>query len=166
VQTPVNVQIWWTPSHYGALSGDEFTEIKRQLEGSGLFKVDLKSTEWEQYSQNCLADKCPVFQLGWFPDYPDTDDYVASFYGSTSFLNNHYKNPSVDKLIQDEKGSTDAAKRTADFQKIQSSSVADAPVIPLWQGKQIAITHGTITGLQQTLKPDYIFRFWVLGKSS
>jgi peptide/nickel transport system substrate-binding protein len=164
VKTPVTVQIWWTPTHYGALSSDEFTEIKRQLDGSGLFKVDLKSTEWEQYSQNCLADKCPIFQLGWFPDYPDTDDYVAQFYGSTSFLNNHYANKSVDQLIQDEKGSTDASKRTADFKKIQEESVAAAPVIPLWQGKQIAITHGTVTGLAQTLKPDYIFRFWVLGK--
>ena len=165
VKTPVNTQIWWTPTHYGTLSGDEFTEIKRQLEGSGLFKVDLKSTEWQQYSTNCLADKCPIFQLGWFPDYPDTDDYVASFYGSTSFLNNHYTNASVDKLIADEKGSTDAAKRTVDFKKIQSSSVADVPVLPIWQGKQIAVTHGTIGGLQQTLLPDYIFRFWVLSKS-
>src|SRR4051812_23790594 len=74
VKTPVNLQIWWTPSHYGALSSDEYTELKRQLEASGLFKVDLKSTEWEQYTANCLADKCPIYQLGWFPDYPDTDD--------------------------------------------------------------------------------------------
>jgi hypothetical protein len=38
-------------------------------------------------------------------------------------------------------------------------------VIPYWQGSQIAITHGSISGLSDTLKPDYIFRFWVLGKS-
>jgi peptide/nickel transport system substrate-binding protein len=166
VSAPVKVQIWWTPSHYGALSGDMYTEIKRQLEGSGLFKVDLQSTEWEQYSSNCLADKCPIFQLGWFPDYPDTDDYVAQFYGTTSFLNNHYTNPKVDQLIKDEKGSTDAARRTADFKKIQEASVADTPVLPIWQGKQIAVTHGQVSGLQQTLLPDYIFRFWVLSKSS
>jgi peptide/nickel transport system substrate-binding protein len=165
VSTPVNLQIWWTPTHYGSLSGDEYTEIKRQLEASGLFKVDLKSTEWEQYTGNCLADKCPIYQLGWFPDYPDTDDYVGQFYGSTSFLNDHYANATVDTLLKDEQGSTDQTKRADDFKKIQEASVADAPVIPIWQGTQIAITHGTITGLPDTLKPDYIFRFWVLGKA-
>lgn len=165
VQTPVNVQIWWTPTHYGSLSSDEYTEIKRQLEGSGLFKVDLQSTEWQQYGTNCLADKCPIFQLGWFPDYPDPDDYVAQFYGSTSFLNNHYSNPQVDALIKDERSTKDQTRRVADFKKIQEDSVADAPVIPIWQGKQIAVTYGNVSGVQNTLKPDYIFRFWVLSKS-
>ncbi|MFL6137973.1 MAG: ABC transporter substrate-binding protein [Frankiaceae bacterium] len=166
VQTPVKVQIWWTPTHYGALSGDEYTEIKRQLEGSGLFKVDLQSTEWEQYTANCLADKCPMFQLGWFPDYPDTDNYVAQFYGSASFLNNHYSKPGIDALVKDEQGTRDAAKRTDDFKKIQEQTVADNPVLPVWQGKQIALRYGQVTGLKNTLYPDYIFRFWVLGKSS
>jgi peptide/nickel transport system substrate-binding protein len=165
VKTPVSLQIWWTPTHYGTLSSDEYTEIKRQLEATGLFKVDLQSTEWEQYTGNCLADKCPVYQLGWFPDYPDTDDYVSQFFGSTGFLNDHYSNAQVDSLLKDEQGTTDQAKRVADFQKIQEIGVKDAPVIPIWQGQQIAVTHGTINGLQSTLTPDYIFRFWLLGKS-
>ena len=165
VKTPVSIQIWWTPTHYGALSSDEYTEIKRALDGSGLFKVDLQSTEWEQYTANCLADKCPAYQLGWFPDYPDTDDYVGQFFGSSSFLNDHYSNAQVDALLKDEQGTTDQAKRLADFKKIQEITVADAPVIPVWQGQQIAITHGTISGLSSTLTPDYIFRFWLLGKS-
>jgi peptide/nickel transport system substrate-binding protein len=165
VKTPVNLQIWWTPTHYGALSSDEYTELKRQLEATGLFKVDLKSTEWEQYTANCLADKCPIYQLGWFPDYPDTDDYVGQFFGSTAFLNDHYSNSQVDSLLKDEQGTRDQAKREADFKKIQEISVGDAPVIPYWQGQQIAITHGSVSGVQDTLKPDYIFRFWLLGKS-
>ena len=57
------------------------------------------------------------------------------------------------------------AKRVDDFKKIQEISVGDAPVIPYWQGQQIAITHGSVSGVQDTLKPDYIFRFWLLGKS-
>jgi len=49
--------------------------------------------------------------------------------------------------------------------KLRRTKGADAPIIPLWQGKQIAVTHGTVNGLADTLKPDYIFRFWVLSKS-
>jgi peptide/nickel transport system substrate-binding protein len=165
VTTPVNIQIRWTPTPYGELSSDEYTEIKRQLEDSKLFKVDLQSTEWEQYTGKCLADQCEAYELGWFPDYPDTDDYVANFYGSSSVLNNHYSNAAVDEALKTEQGSTDAAERTDSFEQIQQASVADAPVIPVWQGKQIAVTTGTLTGVEATLKPDYIFRFWVLGKS-
>jgi peptide/nickel transport system substrate-binding protein len=165
VKAPVNLQIWWTPTHYGSLSGDEYTEIKRQLEASGLFKVDLQSTEYQQYSASYPTDKYPIFQLGWFPDYPDTDDYVANFFGSGSFFNNHYNNPKIDTLLQDEQGTTNVAQRKSDFEKIQNAEVGDVPVIPIWQGQQIAITKSGLTGIQNTLKPDYIFRFWVLGKS-
>jgi len=164
VKTPVNIQIWWTPTHYGALSSDEYTEIKRAFDASGLFKVDLQSTEWEQYTANCLADKCPAYQLGWFPDYPDTDDYVGQFFGSSSFLNDHYANDKVDQLLKEEQGTTDQAARLDAFKQIQEITVADAPVIPVWQGQQIAVTHGTVDGLASTLTPDYIFRFWLLGK--
>ncbi len=38
-------------------------------------------------------------------------------------------------------------------------------MIPVWQGKQIAVVKNGVTGIEDTLKPDYIFRFWVLGKS-
>ena len=78
VDTPVPLEVWWTPSHYGASSGDEYAEIKRQLDGSGLFDVTLKSTEWNQYSTAAFTDKYPTYQLGWFPDYPDADDYTVA----------------------------------------------------------------------------------------
>ena len=44
--TPVPIEIWWTPTHYGDASADEYAEIKRSLEKNGIFAVTLKSTEW------------------------------------------------------------------------------------------------------------------------
>ena len=49
ITTPVPLEIWWTPTHYGDSSADEYAEIKRSLEESGLFTVTLKSTEWDTY---------------------------------------------------------------------------------------------------------------------
>ena len=113
------LEIWWTPSHYGPSSGDEYAEIKRQLDESGLFEVTLESTEWNQYSEAAFTDKYPIYQLGWFPDYPDADDYVGNFLSKTSFLNIHYDNPEVNKLLAEEKASTDDAVRQAAFERIQ-----------------------------------------------
>jgi peptide/nickel transport system substrate-binding protein len=165
VKTPVPLEIWWTPTHYGTASGDEYAEIKRQLDESGLFDVTLKSTEWNQYSEAAFTDKYPQFQLGWFPDYPDPDDYVGNFLSNTSFLNIHYDNPEIQKLLAEEKASTDDATRQAAFERIQEISAEDAPNIPVWEGDQVGAARDGVEGLEDTFDPSFIFRFWLITKN-
>jgi peptide/nickel transport system substrate-binding protein len=164
VDTPVPLELWWTPSHYGAASGDEYAEIKRQLDESGLFDVTLKSTEWNQYSTAAFTDKYPAYQLGWFPDYPDADDYTSPFYLPDSFLNTHYDNPEMNKLIAEEKASDDPAVRTKAFDSIQKIGATDAPTIPIWQADQVAAVRDGINGVEETFDPSFIFRFWLISK--
>ncbi len=168
VKTPVPLEIWYTPSHYGPVSGDEYAEIKHELDSSGLFDVTLKSTEWEQYSTDAFTNKYPVFQLGWFPDYPDANDYTQPFYAPNkeSFLNISYSNPEMTKLLADEVATTNDAKRAADFKRIQEIGAEDAPTIPYWQGKQVAAVRDGISGVEQTFDPSFIFRYWLISKSS
>ncbi len=73
------LELWYTPTHYGDASADEYAEIQRALNGSGLFKVTLKSAEWAQYSDT-LGKQYSAFQLGWFPDYVDAENYLLPFY--------------------------------------------------------------------------------------
>ena len=165
VKTPIDITMWWTPSHYGAVSGDEYTEIKRQLEATGLFKITLKSAEWDAYSKAYPADQYAAFQLGWFPDYPDADDYLAPFYVKGGFYKNHYDNPQIDQLITQEEGETDQAKRMPLIDQIQTLAAKDVPTIPIWQGNQVAATGLTVTGVDKTFDPSYTFRMWLIGKS-
>ncbi len=165
VDTPVPLEVWWTPSHYGPASGDEYAEIKRQLDESGLFEVTLESTEWNQFSEAAFTDKYPTYQLGWFPDYPDPDDYVGNFLSKTSFLNIHYDNPEVNKLLAEEKASTDDAVRQAAFERIQEISAEEAPNIPIWQGDQVGAVRDGVEGVEDTFDPAFIFRWWLITKS-
>lgn len=165
LKTPVPLTIWWTPSHYGETSSDMYTAIKRQLEATGAFKVTLKSAEWDTYSKAYPTDQYPIFQLGWFPDYPDSDDYVAPFYGTkTSFLMDHFSNPTIDAAIEKERSSTDQATRNTAFGQIQTIGAQQAPTIPLTQGKQLAVQRKGVTGVKQTLDASYTFRYWLIGK--
>jgi peptide/nickel transport system substrate-binding protein len=164
VDTPVPLEIWWTPTHYGPGSADEYAEIQTQLEDSGLFEVTLKSTEWTQYSEAYPTDKYPQFQLGWFPDYPDPDDYVGNFYSKTSFLNIHYSNPEVDRLLAKEKASTEDSVRAPAFERIQEIGAEDVPTIPIWQGGQIAAVRDNVSGVEDTFDPAFLFRFWLISK--
>jgi peptide/nickel transport system substrate-binding protein len=165
VKTPVPLEVWWTPTHYGTSSGDEYAEIKRQLDDSGLFEVTLKSTEWNQYSTAAFTDKYPVYQLGWFPDYPDADDYVGNFYSKTSFLNIHYNNPEMQKQLAAEKASDEDDVRQAAFDKVQEIGAVDVPTIPIWQANQVAGVADGVEGVEETFDPSFIFRYWLLTKS-
>jgi peptide/nickel transport system substrate-binding protein len=165
VSTPVNLELWYTPSRYGDLSADEYAEIKRSLDESGLFSVRLKSTEWDQYSEAAFTDQYPAYQLGWFPDFPDPDNYTAPFYGSeTGFLNNHYENAQIDRLIQQEREQTQAVPRQRAFEQIQRIAAEEVPIIPIWQGKQVAAVRDGITGVQRTFDPSFQFRYWLISK--
>jgi peptide/nickel transport system substrate-binding protein len=164
IETPVDLEVWYTPTHYGTGSADEYAEIKRQLEDSGLFTVTLKSTEWNQYDEAALTDKYPQFQFGWFPDYPDADNYAASFWSSDSFLNIGYSNPQIDKLLAEEQATTDKAKRQQAFAEVQRLAAEDTPTLPIWQGGQVAAVRDGVSGVEDTFDAAYLFRLWVISK--
>src|SRR5262249_7778365 len=101
LQTPFPIEIWGTPSHYGDASADRDAATKRGLERNGVFKVTLKSAEWAQYSA-ALGLQYNAFQLGWFPDYPDAENYVVPFYRNDTFTQSGYNNPKMEALIKQE----------------------------------------------------------------
>jgi peptide/nickel transport system substrate-binding protein len=162
ITTPVALNLQYNPDHYGKSSGDEYALVKSQLESGGLFTVNLQSTEWVQYSKDRVADVYPVFQMGWFPDYADADNYLAPFFTPASFLVNHYDNPTVTDLIGAQAVELDPATRTSDIEKIQTLVAADLPTVPLLQGAQIAVTVKAVTGA--VLDGAFKFRFATLVK--
>jgi peptide/nickel transport system substrate-binding protein len=164
ITTPVSFSLWYNVNHYN--DADLATELMRELNASGLFNVKLQTAEWATYDHAALSDTYGAFLFGWFPDYPDADDYTGPFFPcKTAFLNDHYCNSKVDSLITAEEASTNAAQRLQDFAQMQTQLAKDVPVIPIWQGGQVAAARSGVTGVQGTLDPAYDFRFWLVGKS-
>lgn len=162
VTIPVALSLQYNPDHYGASSGDEYAAVKAQLEADGLFTVDLQSTEWVQYSEDRTADVYPAYQLGWFPDYSDADNYLSPFFIKDNFLVNHYDNPEVQALIAQQRGTEDAAEREALFVQIQDLVATDVSTLPLLQGAQIAVSTTEVQGV--TLDSSFKFRLSPLAK--
>jgi peptide/nickel transport system substrate-binding protein len=163
LKTPLPITIWWTPTHYGDASSDEYVEIQRALDASGLFKVTLKSAEWAQYS-GALGKVYGAFQLGWFPDYPDADDYTVSFYQTGSFYNNGYSSPQMDALIAKERAAKTETQRYNYLKQMQVLGAKDLPTIPYWQGNMIAVSQKNVQGIDSTLDAAYYMRFWLISK--
>jgi peptide/nickel transport system substrate-binding protein len=165
IATPVKITAWYTPSHYGPVSADEWTEIRRQLNSSGLFNISLKSQEWSQYQDSYVHGAFQMWQLGWFPDYTDADDYLSTFYPKGGFFNNHYDNPTIDSLINQEKSQANKALRLQEIERAQLLGAQDAPTVPIWQSKQFAAVRSNVQGFDKTLDRAYTIRLWLVGKS-
>lgn len=165
ISTPVSITMGYTPTHYGPNAVDEAQEFKRELEASGLFKVTLKSTEWEQYQTIYKQGAYDLWMLGWYPDYPDADDYLSPFLVDGGFFQNGYKNPQANALAAQELGSTSQSQRNADFAKLQNIAARDVPFIPSWVGNNTAVYAQGVQGVKATLDPAYIFRLWTISKS-
>ncbi|MFL0409634.1 ABC transporter substrate-binding protein [Microbacterium paludicola] len=147
VETPVQLSLQYSPDHYGPNSGDEYALVEEQLEADGLFDVSLQSTEWVQYSEDRTSDVYPAYQLGWFPDYSDADNYLTPFFLTENFLGNHYDNPEVNDLILKQAVTPDEGERTALIEEIQAKVAEDLSTVPLLQGAQTLVSSADIDGV-------------------
>ena len=168
VKTPVDLKLQYNPDHYGQSSADEYAAIKSQLEEGGLFKVDLQSTEWTQYSKDRVVTEdsdgvYPAYQLGWFPDYSDPDNYLSPFFRDGNFVNNGYSNQQINDLIVKQAGQIDATERENTLKEIQKLETEDLSTIPLLQGAQVAVTGTNVKGV--TLDASFRFRYASVTKS-
>ncbi len=136
--------------------------MKSQLEAGGLFKVDMQSTEWTQYNKDRVVTEdsdgvYPVYQLGWFPDYSDPDNYLSPFFRDGNFVNNGYSNKEVNDLIVKQAGEKDATARGDILKQIQKPETEDLSTIPLLQGAQVAVTGTSMKGV--ILDASFRFRY-------
>ncbi len=164
VQVPVQLSLQYSNDHYGPSSADEYAQIKDQLESSGLFAVDLQTTEWVQYSKDRTSDVYPAYQLGWFPDYSDADNYLTPFFLKENFLGNHYDNAEVNDKILEQATTADADARTKLIEDIQEAVAKDLSTIPYLQGAQVAVVRTGISGAEDTLDASFKFRYGALER--
>lgn len=162
VTGPVKLDLQYNPDHYGASSGDEYALIKSQLEKGGLFTVNLQSTEYVQYVKDRTTDVYPEYQLGWFPDYSDADNYLTPFFSENNFIANHYSDPEVSKLLTEQAVETDKDKRVTEIGDIQDKVAAKLSTLPLLQGAQVAVGGTDVKGV--VLDASFKFRFGTLAK--
>jgi peptide/nickel transport system substrate-binding protein len=166
VTEPVALKLQYNTDHYGASTGDEYALIKSQLEDSGLFTVDLQSTEWTQYVQQ-FQTEYPAYQLGWFADYPDADNYLHLLEGDDavpSTLGVSANDPAFNELVLKERGIEAGDERDAVIAEAQDVAAQRIVTVPLLEGTESAIASTSISGVDDTLDGTGRFRFGLLGK--
>ena len=165
VKTPVDITLGYTPTHYGPNAVDEATELASQMEESGLFTVKTEDAEWEEYQNLYKENAYDLFILGWYPDILDADNYLTPFLRDGGFYANNYSDPQVNKMLDKELAETDDAAREEILMQLQDQVAEDVPLIPSWNGQNVAVASDQMEGVEETLDPTYIFRFWGISKN-
>ncbi|MFE9173927.1 ABC transporter substrate-binding protein [Streptomyces kebangsaanensis] len=163
----VPLTFWYTTDRYGSETAKEFQELKRQLEDSGLFTITLKSRPWKTYVVGYQRGEYPVFGRGWFPDFPDADNFIAPFVGQKNALGTPYAEPRITKvLLPESRRESDRANVIKQFEEAQRILVNDARLLPLWQGKQYVAANNDISGGERALDPSTIMMMWELSRKT
>ncbi|MEV4949912.1 ABC transporter substrate-binding protein [Streptomyces sp. NPDC053755] len=165
ITDPVELDFWYTTDRYGSATAPEFAELKRQLEASGLFKVTLRGKPWKEFQAGYQKGQYPVFGRGWFPDFPDPDNFVAPFVGKQNVLGTPYLRPEItEQLLPKSRRESDRGAATDEFKKAQELMVQDVRLLPLWQGKLYIAASEDIGGGERALDPQTVMQMWELNR--
>ncbi|MET7622588.1 ABC transporter substrate-binding protein [Streptomyces sp. NPDC005408] len=166
ITTPVKLKLHYTTDHYGAGTAKEFEALKQQLNATKLFDVTIEGTEWSKFRPAQKRGDYAVYGLGWFPDFPDPDNYIAPFLDKGNFLNTPYVSTVARQLIPESRKAADRTSASDAFTKIQQIVATDVPVLPLWQGKQYVASRTGVTGVERVLNSSSDLQLWELGRGT
>ncbi|MFI7414108.1 ABC transporter substrate-binding protein [Streptomyces sp. NPDC049627] len=165
ITTPVKLTLHYTTDHYGAATKKEFELLKKQLNDSGLFDVDVQGTPWATFRPAEQKGEYDVYGMGWFPDFPDADNYLAPFLDKDNFLGSPYANSTIrNTLIPESRRAADRLSASGSLTDIQDIVANDVPVLPLWQGKQYVAAGDDVTGTAYALNSSSTLQLWELGR--
>ncbi|MGX1129450.1 peptide/nickel transport system substrate-binding protein [Streptomyces glaucescens] len=165
ITTPVKLTLHYTTDHYGSATKKEFELLRKQLNDSGLFDVDIKGTPWSTFRPAEQKGEYDVYGMGWFPDFPDADNYLAPFLDKDNFLGSPYANSQIrNSLIPQSRREADRLSAADSLTQIQDIVAEDVPVLPLWQGKQYVAARDDITGTAYALNSSSTLQLWELGR--
>ncbi len=112
--------------------------------------VDVKLQEFGAYIAGVQKTDHPeLFIYWWTPVSRDADTGLyGRFHSSNIPLNNHaeYKNPLVDRLLDEARASSNPAKRVILYQQVQQQINRDLPVLTLAYPLNIYVTNTRLVG--------------------
>ncbi|MFJ3305715.1 ABC transporter substrate-binding protein [Streptomyces sp. NPDC086549] len=167
ITAPVKLTLHYTTDHYGPATKQEFEVLQKQLNNSGLFDVTVKGTPWSTYQTASRKGSYDVWGMGWFPDFPDADNYIAPFLDKDNFLGSPYVNAKIRNiLIPESRREADRLSASKSLTTIQDDVADDVPVLPLWQGKQYVAARDDITGAAYAINSSSTLQLWELSRGS
>jgi len=157
---PLEIPLWWTPTHYGDTEQDVAAVLKSSMEKTGVIKVTLQSTEWASYVDNFDRHNMLLFLLGWYPDYIDPDNYLWPFAHSgvaSAGMGIFFDDKKMDDLLERAARAREMPEREKLYKEVQKYWTEVCPTVPIFQGKLFLVTQPNVEGIK--VAPTMIFNY-------
>ncbi|MFD9498525.1 ABC transporter substrate-binding protein [Streptomyces sp. NPDC060035] len=165
IKTPVTFTLHYTTDHYGPATASEFEALAKQLNDSKLFDVTVEGSPWAEYRPAQKKGDYAVYGMGWFPDFPDPDNYTAPFLDKNNFLNSPYESAlAQNTLIPQSRREAERSAASTTFAKLQDIVANDVPVLPVWQGKQYVASRDGLNGVEWAVNSSADLQLWELAR--
>jgi len=162
--TKISTELWYNnDGHYGDTETALALTLQNSIQSCGRVTITLKSDPWTVFKTDRSQQLMPMFLLGWYPDYLDTDDYTAPFLSKSGAAStgSFYNNTDVDTWIKDAGSTTDPAVRADLYQKVQNQLAEDVPYIPLFTTGAQAVY---VNGVQNVELHPVSFKWFIVNK--
>ncbi len=122
--------------------------IKEQLARVGI-ELEVRSYEWGTFYGDIQKGDFQLYSLAWV-GVTDPDIYFNLFH-SSSFPPNgnnrgHYRNPEVDRLLEEGRKSASLEERKRIYARVQQILALELPYVPLWWTKNVVVMNPAIRG--------------------
>jgi oligopeptide transport system substrate-binding protein len=113
--------------------------------------ISLEPMETASFSRFVSANQHHLANVGWNADYPDTDNWLPTIFG-TGAGNNHtqYSNPQIDELMARAMADPDEGRRLALWAQAQETIVRDVPMIFLFVDESFYLFKPYVQGIKLT----------------
>ena len=134
---PLDLNLWYTPKHYGTFEADVATVVAASLEEIAAFKITIQVLEWGAYVERMSSGGFDMFFLGWHPDYMETSNFLAPWTtespeGMGTYFNHHPNFEAYKYIMEVAAGTVDTTQRGKLYQALQILAAQDVPFLPLW----------------------------------
>ena len=134
------------------------TVLADQLASVGI-KIRLRSYEWGTFFSDIRKGNFQIYSLTWV-GISDPDIYRFIFHSKfippTGLNRGKYKNPIVDKLLENASSNSNKKYRKENYRKVQEILANALPYINLWHGINVAVFHRRIRGYKVYQNEDLI----------
>lgn len=129
-----------------------------------LGKVGIKANIKQMVNSELLtayrAQKAPLIQVSWSPDYPDADGNgtpLADYNAKSLAWRNGWQSAEASKLAQSAAIETDAAKRLNLYRQLNALMVKEGPFAILYQPSRPVVIQPNVSGFTQNANGDVQF---------
>jgi ABC-type transport system substrate-binding protein len=133
----------------------EFELIVDMLAKVGV-RIEIEPLKHEEFlTRSHHEGRPPLYQTGWFADYPDPDNFIYVLFNSKAgdVLSLSYSNPEVDSLSERARSSLDISERIELYRKTEDILVEEAPFILLYHGMGVVPHRKEVMGLRLSMTP-------------